>query len=178
MNLRRINILLGSLAAICMLVLYFTVPAAVLSGNELASDEVRAGLKMDMGWRCLGSPSSLFRIHRAEYRIGELAAAREKMQLRCFLERQDETVKNIAGENFIGPLKSAYGDRLSKLMEPAIEAQKLEAVSLALFVKNKTVCYFPSLGEWTQCNGNRRSCLRGACKSRAWLNSSQSKSAE
>jgi hypothetical protein len=167
-KLRRINILLGSIAILCAAVFYFTVPAAVLLGNDLTAEDVRVGLQFNLGWRCLGSPSPLFRIHRAQQKGGEMAAWREKLQIRCFLKRDDDFLKSLSGDDFREPIAKSYHDGLNKALEPAIFDQNLKAISLAVYLQNKTVCYFPGINEWTQCNG-RRSCLRGACKHREWL---------
>jgi hypothetical protein len=164
----RINILFGSIGLICILVLYFTVPVAVLTGNDLTVEDVRAGLSVNLGWRCLGSPAPLFKIHWKQYKAGAFAALREKMQVRCFLNKDDDFLKTLTGDDYREQVAKAYREGLNKSLEPAIFDHNLKALSLAIHFKNKTVCYFPGVGQWTQCDG-LRSCLRGACKNQEWL---------
>jgi hypothetical protein len=176
-SLRRINVLLSTIGVVCILVLYFTVPAAVLTGGDLTAEDVRAGLQLELGWKCLGSPAPLFRIQRSQRQGGDFAALREKLQLRCFFNKDDEFLKTLTGDDYREQVAKTFHDGLNKALEPAIFDKNLKALSLAIFLRGKTLCYFPGVNEWTQCDGHR-SCLRGACKHHKWLDLTGEEAAE
>jgi hypothetical protein len=166
--MRQLNVLIAILLIVAALVLYFTVPAAVLVGNDPTVDDVKAGLAMNSGWRCLGSPSPMFRIHRSASKVGSMGELRETLQLRCYLGKDDDFATKLTGEDFREQVSAAYGDGLNRALQSAIFDHNLKALSVALHVKGKTLCYFAAVNQWTQCNG-QRSCIRGACKNREWL---------
>lgn len=169
-HLKKLNSIALAVSVVLALALYFTVPAALLTGNEPTVDDVKASLKLNNGWSCQGSPASLFQMHRARMSGGEMGEMREALQLRCYFVKDDEFPQSLTGDDFREPIQQTYHKGLNKALQSAIFDHNLQALSIALYVKGKTVCYFPGVNKWSQCDGES-SCLRGACEHRDWLKS-------